>query len=147
MIAISKELMADSGKFFVLIADDDATSRTRLASRVHRLGHAIATAESGTEAWDAFESTRPNLVVANCEMPGLDGLALCKRIRATVGDDCFIILVTARNATDDLQAAVAAGADDLLAKPVTSDQFRARVATARERLAQSRERMRHLAGI
>jgi CheY-like chemotaxis protein len=156
MKAISKESMEDSGKFFVLVADDDATSRTLLASRVHRLGHAIATAASGTEAWEVFESTRPNLVVADWQMPGIDGLALCQRIRAQVGDECFIMIVTASDADEDVQAALAAGADDYLPKPVTSSQFRARVVIAQRQLALARARriaeeeaarMRWLAGI
>jgi CheY-like chemotaxis protein len=147
MIAISKEQMADSGKFFVLIADEDAASRTQLASRIHRLGHAIATAASGTEAWEVFESMRPNLVVASCQMPGIDGITLSKRIRATVGDDCFIILMAERDANADAQSAIAAGADDLLTKPVTLDEFRGRVVVAEHRLALARVRMRLLAGI
>ncbi len=156
MNAISKETMADSGKFFVLVADDDATSRTLLASRVHRLGHAIATAASGTEAWEVFETMRPNLVVADWQMPGIDGIELCRRIRQQVGDDCFIMLVTVRDTDEDLQAALAAGADDYLTKPVTSNQFRARVVIAQRRLALARARraaeeeaarMRWLAGI
>jgi CheY-like chemotaxis protein len=134
MKAISKEsLMEESGKFFVLVADDDAASRTLLASRVHRLGHAIATAASGAEAWDVFQATRPNLVVANRSFPDMDGIELCRRIRAKVGDDCFIMLVTANDADDDLQEALAAGADDYITKPVTAIQFRARTMIARRR--------------
>jgi DNA-binding response OmpR family regulator len=135
MKAISKEsLMETSGKFFVLVADDDAPSRTSLALRVHRLGHAIATAAGGVEAWEVFESTRPNLVVVDRNLPGIDGLDLCRLIRAKVGDDCFIMIVAASDTDEDVQAALAAGADDYVAKPLTSSQFRAHAAIARRRL-------------
>ena len=140
----------------VLVADDDTTSRTLLASRAHRLGHSIAVAADGTEAWEAFERLRPNLVIADWMMPGLDGLALCQRIRERVGDECFIMLVTSRDGHEDLDVALHAGADDYLAKPVTAAQFRARLVIARRRLEQAKARraaeqeaarLRWLAGI
>lgn len=140
----------------VLVADDDATSRTLLASHVRRLGHSIATASTGIEAWEAFQRLRPSLVIADWMMPGLDGLALCRRIRERVGDECFVMLVTSKDGHEDLDLALQAGADDYLGKPVAAKQFRARVVIARRRLelAKARRaaeqevtRMRWLAGI
>lgn len=140
----------------VLIADDDPASRTLLSSLVRAKGHAVTTAADGLDAWVAFETFDPHLVVADWLMPGLDGLELCTRIRQRVGDQCFVLLVTSRDGRQDLQAAIAAGADDYLTKPATSDQFWARLVIAERRLSQARAkriadaevaRMRWLAGI
>jgi DNA-binding response OmpR family regulator len=86
----------------------------------------------------------------------MNGLELCARIRQSLGDECFVMLVTARDGADDLTAALAAGADDYIVKPVNRRDFQARVAIAERRVALSRAknaaveeatRMRWLAGI
>lgn len=119
----------------VLIADHDATSRALFASRVHRLGHSIATAATGIEAWEDVEQLRPHLVIADWRLPGIDGLELCRRIHERVGDECFVILLTG-DAEEDLDLVLDAGADDYLTKPVTAHELRARILLARRRLQQ-----------
>jgi len=135
---------------------DENTSRTLLSSLVRAKGHSVATAADGLEAWGVFETFEPHLVVADWSMPGIDGLELCARIRQRVGDECFLLLVTARDGKQDLQKALAAGADDYLSKPTTADQFWARLVIAERRLWLARARriaeaevarMRWLAGI
>ncbi|MEP6491771.1 MAG: response regulator [bacterium] len=143
-------------RFRVLVADDDAVARTLLSSLVRAKGHSVTTAADGLDAWVAFETFNPHLVVADWTMPGMDGLELCSRIRQRVGDQCFVLLVTARDGQHDLQKALAAGADDYITKPTTADQFWARIIIAERRLWLARarriaeaeaSRMRWLAGI
>jgi CheY-like chemotaxis protein len=145
-----------SDRLRVLVADDDATSRGQLAALVRAKGHAVTTAVDGLDAWVAFDTFQPQLVIVDWLMPGMDGLELCSRIRRRSGDECFVMLVTSREGSQDLQAALAAGADDYLPKPVTADQFWARIVIAARHLALARARriaegelarMRWLAGI
>ncbi|HTR76481.1 MAG TPA: response regulator [Gemmatimonadaceae bacterium] len=118
----------------VLLADDDGTTRTLLAAAVRRLGHTVTAVSDGQTAWETFEREQHALVVADWQMPGLDGMDLCRRIRDAVGDRTFLLVVTGRSESHDLQRALDAGADDYLTKPVTLDHFRARIAIAERRL-------------
>lgn len=149
-------MLPNSPALRVLVADADATSRTLTSSRIHRLGHSIATAADGREAWDTFQLVRPDLVIADWCMPGIDGLDLCRLIRDRVDDACFIMLVTSCDGREDLALALQAGADDYLTKPLSADHLRARVMIAQRRLelsvarraaVEDASRMRWLAGI
>jgi DNA-binding response OmpR family regulator len=140
----------------VLIADDDATSRTMFASMLRTMGHAAHTAIDGLDAWTLYEREEPHLVIVDWLMPHVDGLELSRRIRERSGDECFIMLITSRDGAVDLEEALGAGADDYLTKPVSANQFRARVVIAERRLGQNRARraaeaeaarMRWLAGV
>lgn len=130
-----------------------------LLSRVlERAGHSVLRAAAdGEEAWEAFQSARPPLLILDWEMPRLDGLELCRRIRASDrGDEPFILVVTARDRSEDLTAVLDAGADDYMAKPVTADNLQARlriaerrieVSAARRRAEEELRKARYLAGI
>src|SRR5215208_3346811 len=65
----------------VLVADDDATTRALLCAVIAELGHEIIEAEDGAIAWARFQQERPALAVVDIEMPAVDGLELCRRIR------------------------------------------------------------------
>jgi len=120
-------------------------------------GHEPIAAENGAQAWTAFEREKPPLVILDWLMPELDGLEVCRRIRAhPLGDVTFVLVVTARDRTEDLNAALDAGADDYMSKPVTVDNLQARVRIAERRVEVSRarktaeeelRRARYLAGI
>jgi len=130
-----------------------------LLSRVlERAGHSVVRAAAdGVEAWEAFQTARSPLLILDWEMPRLDGLELCRRIRASDrGDEPFILVVTARDRTEDLAAVLDAGADDYMAKPVTADNLQARLRIAERRIEVSAARRqadeelrkaRYLAGI
>jgi len=108
-----------------------------LLSRVlERAGHSVVRAAAdGVEAWEAFQTARSPLLILDWEMPRLDGLELCRRIRASDrGDEPFILVVTARDRTEDLAAVLDAGADDYMAKPVTADNLQARLRIAERRI-------------
>ncbi len=140
----------------VLIAEDDTTTRALLSAHVRRAGYAMHAVANGRAAWEAFQAEPFDLVIADWLMPEVDGLELCRRVRERAGDESFVMVVTSRDGTEDLRAALAAGADDYLVKPVAAEQFHARLVIAERRLALSRARriaeaeaasMRWLAGI
>lgn len=120
-------------------------------------GHDPIVASDGAEAWQIFQDEMPPLVILDWQMPGLDGLEVCRRIRAhEVGDTTFVLVVTARDGADDLTAVLDAGADDYVSKPVTPDNLQARLRIAERRIEVSRarknaeeelRRARYLAGI
>lgn len=129
-----------------------------LSKVTERSGHTVVKAAAdGEEAWEACQVRLPPMMILDWEMPRLDGLELCRRIRASEkGDEPFILVVTARDRTEDLTAVLDAGADDYMSKPVTPDNLQARlriaerrieVSTARRRAEAELRKARYLAGI
>jgi CheY-like chemotaxis protein len=131
--------------------------RLLLEEVLRACGHQPIAASDGTEAWTTFERDVPPMVILDWQMPGLDGLEVCRRIRAhPEGDITFVLMVTARDRADDLTAVLNAGADDYMSKPVTPDNLQARLRIAERRIEVSRarrtaeeelRRARYLAGI
>jgi DNA-binding response OmpR family regulator len=126
---------ADSPR--VLIADDDPTIVLLLEHVLEGLGRTFEVADNGAQAWSAWEKSRHPLVVLDIEMPEMDGLEVCRRIRAA--DEArltFILIVTGRDRAADLEAVLAAGADDYVSKPTTGQRLLARLRIAQRRMAQ-----------
>lgn len=132
--------------------------RMLLATVTERSGHTVVKAAAdGEDAWAAIQGSMPPLIILDWEMPRLDGLELCRRIRAAEGgDEPFILVVTARDKSEDLTAVLDAGADDYMSKPVTPDNLQARLRIAERRIEVSAARReaeaelrksRYLAGI
>ena len=125
----------------VLFADDDAVARTLLAAVITDLGHDPVVAEDGRHAWELFQAEPAPLVVLDINMPGLDGLTVCRLIRDhEAGRDTFVVVVTARDAREDLTAVLAAGADDYVTKPSSPENLRARLEIAQQRIIQNAAR-------
>jgi DNA-binding response OmpR family regulator len=125
----------------VLFADDDVVSRTLLAAVLAHVGHEPRSASDGGEAWELFQSEPVPLVILDLGMPVLDGLEVCRRIRAhAAGRETFVLVVTARDAREDLTEVLDAGADDYVSKPSTPENLRARLAIAERRIAQEEAR-------
>jgi DNA-binding response OmpR family regulator len=121
----------------VLFADDDVIARTLMAAVLADLDHDVSVAENGEEAWQAFQRDPTPLVVLDINMPGLDGLEVCRRIRQhEAGRDVFVLIVTARDGRDDLTRVLEAGADDYVTKPTSPENLRARLEIAKRRIAQ-----------
>lgn len=120
----------------VIIADDDPTMLMILRKVVEQGGHTvIASVSDGEAAWSAFQSAEDvPLMVIDWEMPRLDGLGLCRRIRESELGDPFLLVVTGRDKREDLLKALDSGADDYLTKPVTADEFAARLRIAERRI-------------
>ena len=110
----------------VLIVDDDTSVRRMLERTLAAEGYATTTAADGGAALVAAERSAPDLVVLDVAMPGLDGLAVCRRLRAK-GVTTPILLLTARDTIEDRVRGLDAGADDYLVKPFATPELLARV--------------------
>jgi two-component system response regulator MprA len=110
----------------ILVVDDDPPVRRMLDRTLAADGYDVTLAADGGRALALLERRIPDLVVLDVAMPGLDGLAVCRRIRAK-GVDVGILLLTARDAVADRVAGLDAGADDYLVKPFAPDELTARV--------------------
>lgn len=125
----------------VLIADDDDVIRALVNSVAANLGFTPVTATNGADAWRLYEQERFPLAVIDIEMPDVDGLELCRRIRAAdANHETFVLVLTGRNTQDDLGDVLEAGADDYLGKPTTPNNLGARLVIAQRRMAQEAQR-------
>jgi DNA-binding response OmpR family regulator len=116
----------------ILVAEDDAVTRKILAVTLERLGWDVVTAKDGDAAWQLFETLKgkeaPELAVLDWMMPGLEGIEICRRLRATPGfERVYVILLTSRADKQDLSEGLAAGANDYIAKPFDPVELEARV--------------------
>jgi DNA-binding response OmpR family regulator len=125
----------------VLIADDSPLIRRLIEVAVLDRGHEVIAAEDGDVAWALFEREQPSLVILDWQMPGLDGLEVCRRIHASPSArDVFVLVVTGRVEGDDVVNALNAGADDYLFKPFTPPSITARLEIAERRIAANEAR-------
>jgi sigma-B regulation protein RsbU (phosphoserine phosphatase) len=113
----------------ILIADDDRMSTLMLERTLSEWGFEVVVAHDGIAAWERLVGTEPPaLAIVDWMMPGIDGIELCRRIRATPRPaPVYVILLTARTSRQDLVAGLEAGADDYLTKPFDPDELRARI--------------------
>ncbi|MEX2178875.1 MAG: response regulator [Gemmatimonadaceae bacterium] len=127
----------------VLIADDDPTILLLLEHVLEALGRTFEMADDGAQAWAAWERARHELVVLDIEMPGMNGLDVCRRIRAADPDrETFVLVVTGRTSAGDLAEVLDAGADDYVTKPTTGQRMLARMRIALQRMASDADRRR-----
>ena len=125
----------------VLFADDDIIARTLMAAVLGDLAHDATIVDNGQAAWEAYLERPVPLVVLDINMPGLDGLEVCRRIRDhEAGRETFVVIVTARDGRDDLMEVLEAGADDYVTKPASPENLRARLEIAERRIAQDVQR-------
>jgi len=116
----------------VLIAEDQLTDRLVLHAAVRRLGHECIAAEDGVQALELFTTESPDVVISDLRMPNMDGLELCRRIRAaTPSTHIPFFFTTGLLEREHVLAGVEAGADDYLAKPIELAEVRARLIAAR----------------
>ncbi|MDP9281421.1 MAG: response regulator transcription factor [Chloroflexota bacterium] len=109
----------------ILVVDDDARLAASLRRALAYEGHEVEVAGDGPGALLAARDRPPDLVVLDVMLPGLDGVEVCRRLRA--GSDLPILMLTARDAISDRVAGLDAGADDYLVKPFAYDELLARV--------------------
>jgi len=110
----------------VLVVDDDAPVRRMLRRTLAAEGLEVVAAADGGRALAAAERDPPDLVVLDVSMPGMDGLAVCRRLRAA-GIAAPVLMLTARDAVEDRVAGLDAGADDYLVKPFAPAELLARL--------------------
>ena len=111
----------------VLVADDDRLMREVVAAALE--GRDLQVVTDGDAAWAALQaSNAPRIAVLDWTMPGLTGPDVCRRVRATPTPIApYIILLTSHSGSDDIVAALSAGADDYVCKPFHAAELRARV--------------------
>jgi two-component system chemotaxis response regulator CheY len=115
----------------ILLADDDPISRLIAQTVLRNLGHHCHTVTDGAQAWDAFHSERPDVIISDMMMPGMNGLELCHKVRAAAAERyTYFIMVTSQSALEQVIAGMTAGADDYLIKPLNPDDLRARLIAA-----------------
>jgi diguanylate cyclase (GGDEF)-like protein len=117
----------------VLIADDEPVSRRLLEILLNKWGYEVTVASDGEEAWRTLQDgTHPRIAILDWMMPGMDGIQVCKKIRQHEAQfPTYVILLTARQATEDLHGRYESVADDYLAKPYAAQELRARLRHAR----------------
>ncbi|MGQ0715501.1 MAG: response regulator [Gemmatimonadaceae bacterium] len=126
-----------------LIADDDSLMRTLTTHAVRERGHDILEATDGQQALTIFEAEHPQLVIVDWNMPSLTGVDVCRHIRASeYSRETFVVMLTARDGGEDLLAALDAGVDDYVTKPVMLSHLRARIAIAERRVGENAARWR-----
>ena len=120
----------------ILIAEDDATSRTILQAVLGKGGYEVVSRADGLEALEAFkQSDAPDLAIVDLIMPKLDGLELVREVRALpTPRPPYIIILSTKSETTDVVAGLDAGADDYLVKPFDAAELRARVEVGRRML-------------
>ncbi|MBV1870635.1 MAG: SpoIIE family protein phosphatase [Gammaproteobacteria bacterium] len=118
-----------SERLNILIADDNTTDRMILRKIVQSAGHAVVEASDGIEAVEQFEKVRPDLVLLDALMPGMDGLEAAQQIKALSVDDLIpIIFLTSLTDAGSLADCLNAGGDDFLSKPYNSTVLKAKIA-------------------
>lgn len=129
----------------ILAVEDDAVSRAVLRQALRKLGHDVIEVSNGEEAWGRLSKEGVRVVVSDWSMPRMDGLELCRKIRASVGAEyTYFILLTALDATvENQQAAADAGVDDFLTKPLKFDELWNRLRVA-ERILRYATQVRQL---
>jgi putative two-component system response regulator len=113
----------------ILIVDDEPASRELLARCLQRDGYRVESAADGESAVAAMAECRPDLVLLDVMLPGLDGFDVCRRIKAEPATRLTpVVMLTALDAHARLQG-ITAGADDFLSKPFDANELSARVAS------------------
>lgn len=116
----------------VLIAEDDKLCRTILEKSLRKWGYEIISTEDGREAWKAIQEQNIQIAILDWIMPKIDGVELCKKIRAKKWDEyIYIIMLTIRSKQSDIRKGFDAGVDDYITKPFDTYELKARLQTGK----------------
>ncbi len=110
----------------ILVIEDEGAVREGLVDNLSFEGYKVFHSDNGSDGVSVFEAEKPDLVILDLMMPGIDGLEVCKRIR-TVSSDTPIIMLTAKSSEVDKVVGLEIGADDYLTKPFGMRELFARV--------------------
>lgn len=130
-----KTTLPASSTLRVLVAEDDRSVRDLLVGILTDDGYAVHPVASGTEALSAVQEFRPDLVLLDAGLPGLDGWAVARRVREA--DDVPIIFVTGADAREDIRAGFDLGGDDYIVKPFDAQELSSRVRAVLRRSARN----------
>jgi two-component system cell cycle response regulator len=137
----------------ILIADDEALSRRLLEKTLERAGYEVTAVENGRLAAEKLcHADGPRLALLDWMMPELDGPGVCKMVRGSKEQSyVYMVLLTSKEAKEDIVAGLESGADDYLTKPFNAEELKARLRTGlrilhlEDSLVQAREDMRYKA--
>lgn len=121
----------------ILIAEDDRPTQRLLQMVLEKLGHEVTATDDGAAAFEAYRRERPDVLISDLMMPHVDGLELCRRLRAheaaspTAGGYTYFVFLTTLNDAESLKAGLGAGADDYLKKPFKQLELEGRLMVAR----------------
>lgn len=122
----------------ILLVEDEMTLRDTLAYRLRTEGYQVITAADGFTALEAVRKAHPDLLILDLMLPGLDGLEVCKQVRAHPETTSSpIIMLTARTEESDKILGLELGADDYVTKPFSWPELRARIRTQLRRVEQA----------
>ena len=111
----------------ILVAEDDPVSRTLICARLQQWGYEVVAAIDGLEAMEVMRrADAPSLAILDWNMPHMDGLEICRRIR-DARRHAYLIVLTARSGTESTVEGLRAGADDYLVKPFDAEELHARI--------------------
>ncbi len=120
----------------LILAEDDTHLRAMMAIVARTRGYEVEACADGAEAWARFEATPAALLILDWQMPELDGLEVCRRVRQhPAGAHAYALVVTTSGGSANLERILEAGADDYLAKPFAPTDLDIRLRIAERRLA------------
>jgi two-component system OmpR family response regulator len=117
---------AESAEARLLVVDDEPNIRELLSASLRFAGFEVSTAADGHEALASARAVKPDLLLLDVMMPGLDGFEVVKRLRQE-GNKAPVLFLTARDATEDKISGLTVGGDDYVTKPFSLDEVIARV--------------------
>lgn len=129
-----------SSKETILVADDEASIRRILETRLQMIGYHVVTASDGKEALELFKNYEPDLVVLDVMMPKLDGYGVCQELRKD--SDVPIVMLTALGDVADRITGLELGADDYVVKPFSPKELEARIRCVLRRIEKE-----HISGL
>lgn len=115
----------------VLVVEDDEFTRTLLEGAVSSFGHEVVSAVDGLHGWSHVQTSMPDMIIADWQMPGMDGMQLCAKVRSVEGrSPVYFLLMTAAEDRQDALQAMEGGVDDYLLKPVDLEELQGRLVLA-----------------
>jgi phosphoserine phosphatase RsbU/P len=126
----------------LLVAEDEYTTRLMVQVILEQWGYRVDSVEDGNAAWEVLrKADGPKIAILDWEMPGINGVELCTKVKMLERDTpIYVIILTGRDAQNDILQGFDAGADDYITKPFDENELRARVRVA-ERLVTIQEEL------
>jgi two-component system phosphate regulon response regulator PhoB len=118
----------EKGEIHILVIEDDGDIRTLLLHHLHKDGYSAAGAPNGEEGLRKAQERHPHLIVLDLMLPGMDGMAVCRKIRKNPElKNTLVLMLTARSEEEDTISGLEAGADDYVTKPFSNRVLLARI--------------------
>jgi DNA-binding response OmpR family regulator len=116
----------------ILLAEDDNSTRLVYQRILTKWGYDVLSVRTGTEAWEVLQrADAPKVAILDWEMPGIDGVEVCRKVRALESaSPIYVIMLTGRGTQEDIVEGLSSGADDYVTKPFDNQELRARIRVA-----------------